>query len=152
LDAVATLQQALPWPAAARPTRRQNVHVTLHFIGQVPRSRLPELVDAFAVAPPTIRLTFDRLALWSRGLVVLTASRPPGALLELHAALGDRLRDADLPVEPRPYCPHITLARTADASVLSSEQARAQLGVTWRSEGYALVESAGGSYNVLARY
>ncbi|MBT2326926.1 2'-5' RNA ligase family protein [Variovorax paradoxus] len=116
------------------------------------RGRMPELIDAFDVPAPPVQLNFDQLALWNRGLVVLTARQIPAALHELHAALSQRLLRVALPVESRPFVPHITLARKADASVLSSIVARDLPEVKWRSAGHVLVESAGGRYNVLARY
>ncbi|MBT2325019.1 RNA 2',3'-cyclic phosphodiesterase [Variovorax paradoxus] len=152
MDAVAKVQQSLPWPATARLTPRQSIHVTLHFIGQMPRGRLRELVGAFAVSSRPVQLSFDRLELWSRGLVVLTASHRPAALLDLHAALSERLVRVGLPVESRPYLPHITLARSAGDSASLLTRAREPSEVKWRSAGHVLVESAGGRYNVLARY
>jgi RNA 2',3'-cyclic 3'-phosphodiesterase len=152
LDAVAKVQQSLPWPATARLTARENIHVTLHFIGQMPRGRLQELIGGISVRAPPVELTFERLELWSRGLVVLTASHRPAALLELHAALGERLVRLGLPVDARPYLPHITLARSAGASASFLMRARAPSEVTWRAVGHVLVESTGGRYHVLARY
>ena len=151
LDAVVKWQQSVAWPATARPTLRQNIHVTLHFLGPVPRGRLQELVHMLAVPVRPFELIFDRSALWSRGLVVLTASHPPSALLELHAALSERLLRAGLPVESRPYVPHLTLARKANDSVLDSMHAR-ETEMMWRVASYVLVESEGGRYTVLARY
>lgn len=104
-----------------------------------------------AVPVRPFELIFDRSALWSRGLVVLTASHRPSALLELHAALSERLLCAGLPVESRPYVPHLTLARKASDSVFGSMHAR-ETEMKWRVASYVLVVSEGGRYTVLARY
>lgn len=152
LDAVAKVQQSLPWPATARLTPRENIHVTLHFIGQMPRGRLPELIGAFAVASRPVELTFDRIELWGRGLVALTASHTPAALLDLHAALSETLVRNGLPVDSRPYLPHITLARNAGTSASFLMRAPEPLEVKWRTSGHVFVESAGGRYNVISRY
>jgi 2'-5' RNA ligase len=152
LEAVAQVQRSLPWPATARLIPRENIHVTLHFIGQMPRGRLHELIAATAVPARPVQFSFDRIALWSRGLVVLTASHRPAELLDLHSALSERLVRLGLPVDARPYHPHITLARSAGGSASFLMRVRAPSEVEWRAKGHVLVESAGGRYNVLARY
>lgn len=152
LDTVAEVQQSLLWPATARLTPRENVHVTLYFIGQMPRGRLPELIGAFAVASRPVELTFDRIELWGRGLVALTTSRTPAALLDLHTALSEALVRSGLPVDTRRYLPHITLARNAGSSASFLMRAPEPLEVKWRTSGHVLVESAGARYNVIAHY
>jgi 2'-5' RNA ligase len=147
-DALSRCQQALTWPPTVRLTPPQKVHVTLHFIGQLaPRQRVG-LVEALAVETASFDTTFDRLELWRHGLAVASASRIPAALHALHARLGERLVALDLPVDFRPYQPHVTLAREAGSTLPPG----ALPGCTWHSDGYVLVESAGGRYTTVARY
>jgi 2'-5' RNA ligase len=67
----------------------------------------------------------------------LAPDETPSALAALVGALGDRLAAAGYPPEPRPYRPHVTLARKVaklPAAVLPE-------GFHWRSVDFALVES-----------
>ena len=53
-----------------------------------------------------------------------------------------------LPVEKRPFRPHVTLARHAAGAVPPSETAP----LRWPVNGHALVQSAGGRYTPLALF
>lgn len=97
------------------------------------------------IRPQTFDLRLDRPMLWPRGLAVLGATEVPEPLLALHDRLGHALRGLDLPIETRPYQPHVTLARHADAATPPI----ASPPVVWRVSGFALVASTG---NKNARY
>lgn len=152
LAAVSNWQHAFDWPTGARLTPPKNVHATLHFIGQVPSARLPELETELAVPLRPFEVTFEQPELWGRGLAVLNAGHVPPALRELHAALGEKLLALGLTVETRTYRPHVTLARGLGPMLPPERDGQTPPGVKWRCSGYALVESAAGRYNLLARY
>lgn len=138
-------------PRSPAPVRSDKLHLTLHFIGNVDRSRLPALQAGLAVACSAFELAFGRHALWARGIAVLEPLTVPPALLALHGALGDALRGLGLPVEQRPFRPHVTLARHAGHALPPPDASR----FSWRPAGYALVESrldAGGGYHPLTHY
>lgn len=59
---------AWSWPAQARRTRPERLHVTLHFLGVVPLARLPELRTGLQVEADDCELLLDRAA---------TGARPP---------------------------------------------------------------------------
>ncbi len=148
-DALVAARDAWVWPAGAKPVADASLHVTLHFLGAVPRGRVPELdaeLRGVPCAPFELRLA--RAALWPHGIAVLQPREPPPRLLELHAALGAALQRLALPVETRPYRPHVTLARHAVGAVPPAESSA----LHWRVRGHALVESRGGEYLVLGRY
>ena len=65
-------------------------HVTLHFIGNVPAARVPDISNGVDVALEPFELALDRPQLWARGLAVLCVSEVPAPLQALH----DRLRRA----------------------------------------------------------
>lgn len=133
--------QGWHWPAAARRTPPERLHVTLHFIGEVPAARLPELREGLATQWEGCELLLDQAQVWPGGIAVLEATQVPPPLEALHAELAQRLRRLDLPVETRRYRPHATLARHAVG-------ARPPLGFTplrWPARpGYALVRSLPG--------
>lgn len=141
------------WPAGAAVVAPERLHVTLHFLGQVPAARVPALrtalqAPALALAPG--ELCFDRVQHWAHGVVVLAPAAVPEPLARLHTQLAQVLDDLGLPVEARPFRPHVTLARKAAGAVLPDAPA-APRGLCWPVRGYALVESAGG-YRTLQRY
>jgi 2'-5' RNA ligase len=132
---------AWDWPAAARRTRPERLHITLHFIGNVAAARLPELRQALQLTWTAGELTLDRATVWPGGIAVLEAQRIPSALAALHADLGNALRALDLPVESRPWRPHVTLARKA----FGAHPPMASQPVQWRAvPGYVLVQSLPG--------
>ena len=144
-------RNAWAWNRAASLVAPDDLHITLHFIGSVPRARLPELIGGLAVPFRPFELRLDRAELWAHGIATLLASRVPERLLQLHAALGVALTKLALPTDARALRPHVTLARRAAASVppAVTEPLR------WRARAYALVEShpaAMPRYSVLQRY
>jgi 2'-5' RNA ligase len=128
------------WPAQARRTRSERLHVTLHFIGNVPDSQVLHLCKGLAVSWPGDTLVLDRPTVWRGGIAVLEAAAVPPALAALHEELGRRLHALDLPVETRPYRPHVTLARKAVGA-----EPPASARVVWQAgPRFALVRTVGG--------
>jgi 2'-5' RNA ligase len=137
----------LAWPPRARLTPRDGLHVTLHFIGNVAREHVARIADGLAVDFEPHAMALARPALWHGGIAVLGADAG-GPALELHARLAAALRALELPVETRPWRPHLTLARQAGGIALPEAGPEAR----WRVGHYALAESGGGRYTVLRRY
>lgn len=132
---------AWEWPATARRTRPERLHITLHFIGNVALERLPALRQGLQVTWEPGEMVLDRPAVWPGGIAVLEAQQVPPQLAVLHARLGDALRALDLPVESRPWRPHVTLARKA----FGAHPPLPAQPVRWRAlPGYVLVQSLPG--------
>ena len=128
-----------------KPTPVANLHITLAFLGPITESDLAKLV---ALVPPPaapFELVLDRLKLWERAHVLWVGpSATPEALITLERELWDRLVALGFTRERRPYVPHVTLARKAQA-------ARGTVSpVAWRINGISLVESKTGPRS--ARY
>lgn len=149
LDAIAAWQAAFGWPERARPHAREAWHLTLHFLGDVPRARLPEMVLALRGPVEPFEVELDAATVWHGGIAVLESTRIPPALAALHARLGTVLHALSLRVDERPYRPHVTLARHAQGACVPTAP-----GVLprWRASSWALVESAGGRYTTLAAF
>lgn len=151
-DEVAALddyQRRWSWPASASRVRSERIHLTLHFLGAVPRPRLPEVGAGLAVALAPCELALTRAAIWPRGLAVLLAPEVPGPLGDLHARLGEALRALGLPTERRAFLPHVTLARSAAGALPPGDPPA----LRWRVGCYTLVETvAGGGYEIRQRY
>jgi 2'-5' RNA ligase len=148
-QALADCRDATAWPAGAAPMASGKLHLTLHFIGNVPIGRVAEVAAALQVPVTAFELRLDVVASWRGGLAVLCPSRVPPGLQKLHADLAAVLRQQALPVESRVFRPHVTLARRAPACQPVAPAAP----VRWRINGHALVRSLpDGSYRVLQRY
>lgn len=106
-------------PRGVRPVLPLQLHLTLHFLGDVEDeayAALPQAIagvthDAFQIAirgtgvfPPRGRPT----VLWAG----LAESAP---LATLQSAVGTAIESCGLTIEHRPYVPHVTLARLTPA-------------------------------------
>lgn len=146
--ALAACRDGIAWPAAAAPTPSAKLHLTLHFIGPVPAPHVAELGAAMDLRAPAFDLCLDLAECWPSGVAVLRPRVVPAPLLQLHSELAQALHRLGFAVEPRAFCPHVTLARRASLGPL-----RALRPVHWSVCGHVLVHSLGdGGYQVLRRY
>ncbi|MFC5509733.1 RNA 2',3'-cyclic phosphodiesterase [Massilia jejuensis] len=144
-------RDAWNWPRGASPVRADKLHLTLHFLGEVPSERVPALRAGVAVPFTPFTLSIGTPRLWHHGIAVLEPHQEPAALLALHANLSAALVALGLRPEERSYRPHVTLARRANNAVVPPEAEP----ILWQVGGYALVESTpgdGGAYTVLQQY
>ncbi len=92
---------------------KQNLHLTLHFLGNVPQENLIYIQSAmdgirYLAAPETAVTQF---AMQRTGDIVWAKLRQSEALTALHDNLGDKLEQNGFEVEHRAYRPHVTLIR-----------------------------------------
>lgn len=125
------------WPSGTSLVAAESLHLTLHFLGNVPNSRLPELVQGLQVSLHPFDLMFSRPQVWPHGVVVLEPDSVPGDLLKLHASLKAALQHLELPAETRAFRPHITLARHAAGVLLPADTHF----IKWNVCSYALIKS-----------
>jgi RNA 2',3'-cyclic 3'-phosphodiesterase len=125
----------------SRPQRPDQWHVTLEFLGDVPESRLPAVVDAGAAAStvaPACEIMFDRLEHWKRPQVLcLVAGSTPEPLAALVHALRSELQQRGFTPELRPFRAHVTLARR----VLKAPTQGSAAPLLWPVRGVSLVQS-----------
>jgi len=125
--------------------------MTLHFLGNVAASRVAELVEGLSMPFEPFSLEFGTGEVWPNGVAVLLPRDQPAALTRLHARLGEAAGRLQLPVDDRPYRPHVTLARRARGATPPSAGAD----LRWRVHGgYVLARSlpGGAGYEVLHRF
>jgi 2'-5' RNA ligase len=150
--AIAQWQSQWSWPERAAIVPSERLHLTLHFLGDVAPQRLPELKHELEPVPtPPFELHFGRPELWQRGIAVLRPDDSPTELRALHARIGLALSKIGLPVEDRPYRPHVTLARRASGATPPAQAPD----LRWNaSSGFALVQTLGGGrgYEILERF
>ena len=95
----------------------ENLHLTLRFLGEVPRASLPALISALRAAVnehPTFQLPLEGIALFPnvhRPRALVATLPNPQPLEDLAAVVEAAVRGSGLPPERRRFRPHITLAR-----------------------------------------
>jgi 2'-5' RNA ligase len=148
---LAAYRDAWRWPAGAKPVADATLHLTLHFLGAVARARIAGLATSLAaVSVAGMNLRPIGGEVWKGGIAVLRFDAS-AALPELHERLGTVLADAGIALDPRPFAPHVTLARKA----AKAEPPATDPAFAWRADDFALVESLPGGaarYEVLARF
>lgn len=133
--AAATLRAA----CGGRPMSVDTLHLTLAFVGDIPRVQIPQLLSlAGEVTCPDFTVSIDMAAYWARQHLAWGGpSQTPDALADLAAQLTQRLQTEGLPVDRREFKPHVTLVRRCERAV----EERAIGPVTWKVERFVLVES-----------
>lgn len=115
-DDLDRLASALPDDLeAGRVIPRENLHVTLAFLGDLDAEQeAAARAAADGVQAPPVELSFTALAYWSgprtRVLVPETIS---AAAQTLRGELARRLRERGVPFDVRVWRPHLTVARKA---------------------------------------
>lgn len=106
-------------PRGVRTVRPAQLHLTLHFLGDVEdgsRSALHEALARVHQEPFTITIRGTGVFPPRGRPTVLWAGVGESApLMRLHAAVGAAIQSCGLDVEHRPYVPHVTLARLMPA-------------------------------------
>lgn len=102
----------------------RNLHLTLHFLGEIDEARWPALRDA---AAPPLSAVPPRLALGGWGtfpphgpsrVVWIGVAAGADGLAAAHAELGARLRAIGIVPDARPFSAHLTVGRVKTASGL----------------------------------
>lgn len=138
-----------------RLMRRETLHITLAFLGNVPESRMSAAEAAAAtVAGESFEFGLDRLACWKRNHILWAGcSVVPAALSGLADDLAQGLRQAGFMLEERPFVVHATLLRNAECAQTPPTLAAP---IRWPVDNFALVESrrgeTGSRYEVLRRW
>ena len=136
-----------------KPVPREKIHLTLAFLGNQDADAARRAIGAGdAAVADGFGLELDHVGSF-RGARVAWAgiAAPPAGLLQLHAALRTELEARKLPLEERPFAPHLTLVRKF-ARALPRAALPGTIG--WSVEGFALVRSAPGtgSYSTVASW
>lgn len=146
--------QVLHRACGGKRTRRENIHLTLVFLGNVPAERV-EVVRAIAqgLSIPAFDLNFDRLGWWRRNQIGWSApTDAPRPLFDLVSGLQSGLAAQGFKTEERPYLPHLTLLRRAHCRDSQFDAAA----IAWPVRDFVLVSSVltenGSAYEVIDRW
>lgn len=100
-----------------RPIDSEQMHITLHFIGQAePAYILRSLGDIEQQAFTLVLNQLGHFGSAQRGGILWVGSDQHPALNRLHRVVGQRLQTAGLELDDRPFKPHVTLARCRPGS------------------------------------
>jgi len=126
-DNTASLRSALPGPLV-RWVARQNVHLTLKFLGDVSPDNLSQLAETLKVESGS-HAPFDigvaRLGAFptqKRARVIWIGLDAPPALLTLQREVDAVAATLGYPREERPFSPHLTIGRVAQNASASDLQ------------------------------
>jgi RNA 2',3'-cyclic 3'-phosphodiesterase len=135
----AAAARALALADGSRRVPAENYHLTLAFIGEVPRDKLGAL-KGIGAAQRALKFTvhLDAYEYWPKaGVVIAAASVCPEPLEALRHALGAALARCDVVLDSRPFQPHITMARKVpQAPVL-----QAMSEIVWTPRSFQLARS-----------
>lgn len=101
----------------SRLTRREGLHITLHFLGSVAEEKLPEVRQIFDESVreiPAFQLElqgWSAFSNWQRPRVVVAQYSTTSALEQLHTNLETGFVPLGVPKDERAFKPHVTLAR-----------------------------------------
>ena len=138
-QALGDLAERLKSECGGRALPAGNIHLTLVFLGEVARERLPRVEDfAATVTVPRFEIRLDHTGYWRHNRVVWAGvTRGAAELGALAARLEQALAAGGFRFDKRAYVPHLTLlrnARRAPAAVNMDP-------VTWSVTRHVLVES-----------
>jgi 2'-5' RNA ligase len=134
-----------------RAPRPEDLHLTIAFLGQVPRDRIGEIERAAgSVAPRAATLVLDRPNYWKHNRIAWAgASAAPAELDRMAFELRDALTRSAIAFDAKPFVSHVTLLR--DARAPGALPALAP--IRWEVDGFVLAESSprpgGGRYEIL---
>ncbi|MFN0113701.1 MAG: RNA 2',3'-cyclic phosphodiesterase [Paracoccaceae bacterium] len=164
LDRLEALQSEIP---VGRPVPRENLHVTLAFLGEVDPTGAEALHDELArIAAPALEIAFAGLGSFGRPdpAVVFAAVARNAALVALHRKLRAAAHAAGLMPDRERFHPHVTLARFGRGLGPDETLRLARFLSAWgavslpafTATGFSLFEShlgkGGARYDALAAY
>lgn len=101
-----------PPSRAVKPIAPDQMHVTMHFIGEAEPASAAKALTAVQLKPFTLRFDhFGSFGSARRGGILWVGTEPHPLLDALHHSLGVQLEQLAYPREARPFTPHVTLAR-----------------------------------------
>ncbi|UCV17436.1 RNA 2',3'-cyclic phosphodiesterase [Ferribacterium limneticum] len=145
-----------------RATRRDTIHLTLAFLGNVPEARLPELSKAVtSLRAEPFAINVNQLGFWAHNHLLWAGCKAPSAHLDaLSSQLRQALARAGFRVggEGRDFVPHVTLVRRVPEVTEPSESHPLPSiePFIWCNERFVLVCSTlsalGSSYRIIDEF
>lgn len=105
---------------ALKPVLPDNLHLTLHFLGDRKQDELAEIgriMLSVGEKKKIFNVNLEGLGVFPgsrRPRVLWVGLSPPEGVIELHTRLNEEMALAGLPTDQRPFRPHLTLGRFKD--------------------------------------
>jgi 2'-5' RNA ligase len=139
--AIVVRRECWDWPPGSRWTAPPQLHLTLHFIGDVAPAAASALEEELArLTLPPFALLLRKEAVWRNGIAALLPDES-AELRAWRAALASPLQRAGLASPETDWIPHLTLARKA----AGARPPQAACRIRWPVRHAALVWSRPGS-------
>lgn len=137
-----------------RVMRAETLHMTLQFIGNIPRSLLPNIISAAdKVATQPFAMQLAKTGYWKHNRIAYATLASNAPLLhDLVSSLKTALGEQGASFTDQKFSPHITLLRNAEHKPLIQDFPP----ITWQVDSFVLVESAltdqGAHYKILREW
>ena len=144
----------LPRQIKGRVIKPHNLHVTLHYVGQVTESTKDCMhTAAQSVKAETFQLDLDNFGHFPKAKILWIGSQnTPAQLTQLHKKLGVAFENCGFHSDTRAFSPHVTLMRKCS----KPDTTQIEFSLPWRIEEFVLVESItykeGVNYQVIEKY
>ncbi len=149
-----TLAKQLQPQCQVRVMRAETLHMTLQFIGNIPRTLLPKIIAAAdKVAAQPFAMQLAKTAYWKHNRIAYAtlASNTP-LLDDLVSSLKTALNEQGVTYADQKFSPHVTLLRNAE----HKPQIQDFPPITWQVDSFVLVESVmtdqGAQYKTLREW
>ena len=132
------LAQHLQEKHGGKATARENIHLTLVFLGQVQRHKEQQLRQQLRMLDfKQFDLELDQTGSFTHCRINWVGpGNMPEELKNLHQALKDVSQGLGFHTEERPYKPHVSLLRNADNQINETIEP-----MPWKVDRYCLIES-----------
>lgn len=134
--------------------RPENIHITLHFIGQAPEP-VKDCLHAAAksVVAKGFQLNLDSFGHFKKAKIFWMGCREfPDEVIQLHSKLGAAIEPCGYQTEKRQFAPHITLIRKC----FNPGSKQTDFSIPWDIDHFVMVESVthqeGVEYRVIEKY
>ncbi len=137
-----------------RVMRTETLHMTLQFIGNIPRNLLPKIIAAAdQVAAQPFIMQLEKTAYWKHNRIAYATLASNAPLLEdLVSSLKTALSEDRVSYADQKFSPHVTLLRNA----VNQPQIQDFPPIEWQVDCFVLVESVltdqGTQYKILREW
>ena len=151
---IVQLTPDLPVQKAIRVMQPHNLHITLHFIGQVTASTKDCMhAAARSVNAEKFEMDLNYFGVFPRAKIFWMGARnTPVQLERLHTNLGAAIESCGYKSDARVFAPHVTLLRKYSCTVPDP----IKFSIPWKIEEFALIESVtsrqGVNYQLIEKY
>lgn len=137
-----------------RVMRSETLHMTLQFIGNIPRNQLSKIITAAdKISAPPFTMQFEEIAYWKHNRIAYAKLASDAPLLDdMVQQLKTALSEGDIAYADQKFSPHVTLLRSAE----QKPQLQDFLPIAWQVDRFVLVESVlsaqGAHYSIIKEW